>query len=66
VNALEIYTLDPVTKEKIYSVRNGKSVSLDLKSELCAGCGVCVLACPYNVITLTGARGGFAPETVTE
>ncbi|HQC13386.1 MAG TPA: 4Fe-4S dicluster domain-containing protein [Methanoregulaceae archaeon] len=66
VNALEIYTLDPVTKEKIYSVRNGKSVSLDLKSELCAGCGVCVLACPYNVITLTGARGGFAPGTVTE
>jgi 4Fe-4S ferredoxin len=54
VNALELYTLDPVTKEKIYTVVDGKSVSLDVKMELCAGCGVCVGACPYNVITLSG------------
>lgn len=54
VNALELYTLDPVTKEKIYKVRNGISVSLDVKSELCAGCGVCVEACPYDVIRLSG------------
>ncbi|HNX17411.1 MAG TPA: 4Fe-4S dicluster domain-containing protein [Methanoregula sp.] len=54
VNALELYTLDPVTKEKIYQVVNGKSISLDVKMELCAGCGVCVRACPYQVITLSG------------
>ena len=28
VNALELYTLDPVTKEKIYHVQDGKSLSL--------------------------------------
>jgi 4Fe-4S ferredoxin len=54
VNALELYTLDPVTKEKIYHVLDGKSISLDVKMELCAGCGVCVGACPYKVITLSG------------
>ncbi len=59
VNALELYTIDPVTKDKIYTVRDGKSISLDVKSELCAGCGVCVRACPYQVITLSG-RGETA------
>lgn len=54
VNALELYTLDPVTKEKIYTVKNGRSVSLDFKTELCAGCGVCIGACPYKVIRLSG------------
>jgi 4Fe-4S ferredoxin len=54
VNALELYTLDPVTKEKIYSVIDGRSISLDVKAELCAGCGVCVEACPYRVIRLSG------------
>lgn len=54
VNALELHTLDPVTKEKIYTVTNGKSISVDFKSELCAGCGVCVGACPYKVIRLSG------------
>jgi 4Fe-4S ferredoxin len=64
VNALEIYTIDPVTSDKIYAVRDGKSISLDLKTELCAGCGVCVNACPYHVIFLSG-RGEFPLETVT-
>ncbi len=64
VNALEIYTIDPVTSEKIYAVRDGKSISLDLKIELCAGCGVCVKACPYHVIFLSG-RGEFPLESVT-
>ncbi|MEN6443018.1 MAG: 4Fe-4S binding protein [Methanoregula sp.] len=59
VNALELYTVNPVTKEKIYSVVEGRSISLDVKSELCAGCGVCVGACPYQVITLSG-KGEFA------
>jgi len=54
VNALELYTLDPVTKEKIYTVIDGRSVSLDIRAELCAGCGVCVEACPYRVIRLSG------------
>lgn len=54
VNALELYTVDPVTKDKIYSVRDGKAIVLDVNSELCAGCGVCVEACPYNVIRLVG------------
>ena len=63
VNALEMYTLDPVTKEKIYRVVNGKSISLDVNMELCAGCGVCVRACPYQVITLSGRgeTGALAP-----
>jgi len=61
VNALAIYTIDPVTDEKIYQVRDGKAISLDLKTELCAGCGVCVEACPYKVITLSG-RGEFPAQ----
>lgn len=62
VNALELYTKDPVTDEKIYAVKDGKSVSLDIKMELCAGCGVCIGACPYDVISLAG-RGEF-PRSV--
>lgn len=54
VNALELFSLDPVTNEKIYQVQDGVSISLDLKIELCAGCGVCVEACPTQVISLTG------------
>jgi 4Fe-4S ferredoxin len=54
VNALELHTLEPVTNEKIYYVKDGKSINLDAKTELCAGCGVCVDACPYKVITLSG------------
>jgi 4Fe-4S ferredoxin len=56
VDALELFSLDPVTNEKIYSVIDGKSAVLDFKAELCAGCGVCVEACPYDVITLSGSR----------
>jgi 4Fe-4S ferredoxin len=54
VNALELYSTDPVTKEKIYVVQDGVAISLDFKDELCAGCGVCVEACPMDVITLSG------------
>ncbi|MEI7433534.1 MAG: 4Fe-4S dicluster domain-containing protein [Methanomicrobiales archaeon] len=54
VDALELFVLDPATKEKIYQVQDGVSVSIDFKSELCAGCGVCVEACPTQVISLTG------------
>ena len=61
VDALELYTVDPATKEKIYIVRNGKALVLDFKAELCAGCGVCVEACPYDVIQLTGR--GFLPSS---
>jgi len=64
VNALELYTLDPVTKEKIYKVKNGISVSLDVNSELCAGCGVCVEACPYDVIRLSGKGEAGTKATV--
>jgi 4Fe-4S ferredoxin len=46
--------VEPASKEKIYAVKNGKSVHLDVKAELCAGCGVCVNACPYDVIRLSG------------
>jgi len=52
VDALELFTIDPVTNEKIYGIEDGKSVVLDFKAELCAGCGVCVEACPYDVIRL--------------
>ena len=60
VDALELHTVDPVTKEKIYAVRNGKSIHLDVKAELCAGCGVCIQACPYDVIRLSG-KGEMIP-----
>ena len=63
VDALELYTLDPVTKEKIYQVQDGVSVVLDFKAELCAGCGVCVEACPYDVITLHGGVSGQTSQT---
>ncbi|MEN6610377.1 MAG: 4Fe-4S binding protein [Methanoregulaceae archaeon] len=62
VDALELYTVDPVTNEKIYQVKDGKSVVLDFKQELCAGCGVCVEACPYDVIKLAGR--GELPSAV--
>ena len=32
VDALELHTVDPVTIEKIYAVKNGKSVHLDVKA----------------------------------
>ena len=35
-------------------LRTGSQVHLDVKAELCAGCGVCVIACPYDVIRLSG------------
>lgn len=61
VDALELYTVDPATNEKIYKVRAGKSIVLDFKQELCAGCGVCVEACPHGVIRLSG-KGVAAPQ----
>jgi 4Fe-4S ferredoxin len=54
VGALELHTTAPATTEKIYKVKDGKSIVLDFKSELCAGCGVCIEACPYDVIRLVG------------
>jgi 4Fe-4S ferredoxin len=65
VNALELHTVDPVTKEKIYCVKDGRAVTLDVKAELCAGCGVCVEACPYDVIRLKGRwEAGSKPTVV--
>ena len=64
VDALELHTVDPVTKEKIYAVVDGRSISLDVKAELCAGCGVCIGACPYDVITLSGS-GEFGAPALT-
>jgi 4Fe-4S ferredoxin len=52
VDAIELFTLDPVTKEKIYQVQDGQAVTIDLNAELCAGCGVCVEACPMDVIKI--------------
>jgi len=60
VDALELYTVDPVSTDKIYKVKNGKAIVLDFNAELCAGCGVCVEACPYNVIQLSGRWEGKA------
>lgn len=54
VNALELFTVNPASTDKIYKVINGAAISLDVKYELCAGCGICVDACPYDVIQLSG------------
>lgn len=54
VDALELFTIDPVTDDKIYKVKDGKAIVLDVDHELCAGCGVCVEACPFDVIRLAG------------
>jgi 4Fe-4S ferredoxin len=64
VDALELHTVDPATKDKIYKVKDGKSIVLDFKSELCAGCGVCVEACPHNVIKLAGPWASRAEAKV--
>jgi 4Fe-4S ferredoxin len=64
VNAIELFTLDPVTKEKIYQVRDGVAVSIDIKEELCAGCGVCVEVCPMDVIRLAGKGSAELPAKV--
>jgi ferredoxin len=43
----------------------GYAVTLDVKAELCAGCGVCVEACPYDVIRLKGRwEAGSKPTVV--
>jgi len=54
VDAQEFHTVDPVSTEKIYTVRDGKSVILDFKCEPDAGCGIGVQACPHDSIRLTG------------
>ena len=54
VDALETHTVDPVSTEKIYTVRDSKSVIPDFKGELCAGCGVNVHECLHDIIRLTG------------
>ena len=54
VDVLEHHTIDPVSTDKIYTVRDGKSVIPDFKGELYAGYGVCVQMCPHDVIRLTG------------
>jgi len=60
VDALELYTVDPASTDKIYKVKNGKAIVLDFNAELCAGCGVCVEACPYDVVQLSGRWEGKA------
>ena len=54
VDALETHTVDPVSTEKIYTVRDGTSVIPNFKGELCAGCGVSVQECLHDIIRLTG------------
>ena len=54
VDALELHTASPATREKIFRVKDGKSVLIAIKGDLCAGCGVCIEACPYDVIRLVG------------
>ena len=55
-DASKLHTVDPASEEKIYLVRNGKSVVLDSRDEHRAGCGVGVQAYRYGVIRLAGPR----------
>ena len=59
--------VDPATTDKIYKVFDGKATCLDVNHALCAGCGVCVEVCPYEVVSLVApkvasAGAGAAPE----
>ena len=54
VDALEMHTDSPVTREKCYHVQNGRSRMIAIEANICAGCGVCIEACPYAVIRLVG------------
>ena len=40
--------------KNIYAVKNGKSVHLDVKANLWCGLRCLVIACPYDVIRLSG------------
>lgn len=39
--------------------------TVDVKPELCIGCGYCVLACPYRVRMINESRHGGLPEKCT-
>ncbi|MDD4136922.1 MAG: 4Fe-4S binding protein [Methanoregula sp.] len=54
VDTSELHTVDTVTTEQIYVVRDGRSVIPDFRGELSRRCGGCVQACPYGVIRLAG------------
>ncbi|MFZ1127778.1 4Fe-4S dicluster domain-containing protein [Methanoregula sp.] len=54
VDALELHTVNPVSNETIYAVRDGKSMVPGFPGEFRAGCGECVQACLHDGIRLTG------------
>ncbi len=61
VDALELFTVDPVTTGKIYKARHGKSPVPGFKQGLCAGCGGCIEVCPHDAIRLA-SRGAVPGE----
>jgi 4Fe-4S ferredoxin len=56
VDALTLHTVDPASEEKIYVVRDGRSVILDSRGKLPAGCGIGIRANPYGLIRFAGPR----------
>jgi len=56
VDAVTLHTVDTASEEKIYVVRDGRSVILDLIGKLSAGCGVGIQANPYGLIRFAGPR----------
>ncbi len=56
VGALELYTEDPVTNEKIYRVKDGKALVAVIDDVICAGCGVCYSICPQKAIARVEAE----------
>ena len=53
LQAEEFFTRgDPRFVETLRKVRDGKALVLDFRGELCAGCGVCVEACPCDAIRM--------------
>jgi 4Fe-4S ferredoxin len=62
VDALEFHTVDQSSSDKIFKVGDG--IVLNFKSELCTDHGVCVQACPLDVIKLTEPRESRAQANV--
>ena len=48
VDAIELFTIDPVTREKIYQVQDGLAVSIDIKDDSAQGAASASRPAPWT------------------